>query len=220
VHQNNLGALYEMSYLIIAIAVGLLLWGLFLLLTSSRGEETEAFDGGPWDLTDETLHGNEVRVKEEFALLNVLIAKVNAMVSFIGRNVVDDARVEVLRSSWKGRVYRLDPNSTKEAAVTLDKTEIRMCLRDKETGRLHTANEAMFVLVHELAHLVTVTVGHTNEFWNNMRWLLKFAESAVDDRGIPVYVDQDFENNPVTYCGHSITGSPLTCVKNNLCAYH
>ena len=30
----------------------------------------------------------------------------------------------------------------------------------------------MFVTLHELAHVMTVSVGHTEEFWTNFKFLL------------------------------------------------
>ena len=33
----------------------------------------------------------------------------------------------------------------------------------------------MFVAIHELAHVMTKSVGHTEEFWTNMKFLLKIA---------------------------------------------
>ena len=64
-------------------------------------------------------------------------------------------------------------------------------------------NTMMFVAIHELAHLMTKSIGHTPEFWNNMKYLLK---KAID---INLYVKQDFSKKPVNYCGTKITNSPL-----------
>ena len=64
-------------------------------------------------------------------------------------------------------------------------------------------NTMMFVAIHELAHIMTKSVGHTPEFWDNMRFLL---EEAIK---INIYKKQDFSRNPVEYCGTQITDSPL-----------
>ena len=61
----------------------------------------------------------------------------------------------------------------------------------------------MFVAIHELAHLMTKSIGHTAEFWDNMRFLLK------EGIKIGVYVKQDFNKSPVEYCGTQITDTPL-----------
>ena len=61
----------------------------------------------------------------------------------------------------------------------------------------------MFVALHELAHIMTKSIGHTEEFWNNFRYLLKKAIK------LGLYNDVNFEKNPVDYCGTKITNSPL-----------
>ena len=61
----------------------------------------------------------------------------------------------------------------------------------------------MFVAIHELAHLMTKSIGHTPEFWDNMRFLLK--------KGIElnVYKKHDYNKVPKDYCGTQITSTPL-----------
>ena len=61
----------------------------------------------------------------------------------------------------------------------------------------------MFVAIHELAHVITKSVGHTSEFWNNMKFILKKAIK------LKVYKQHDYRNNPISYCGVEITDSPL-----------
>ena len=61
----------------------------------------------------------------------------------------------------------------------------------------------MFVVLHEYAHLASVSIGHTQEFWDNFRWIL---EEAIN---IGIYVKQDFNKKNVEYCGMDITSSPL-----------
>ena len=61
----------------------------------------------------------------------------------------------------------------------------------------------MFVAIHELAHLMTKSIGHTTEFWDNMRFLLKKGIK------IGVYKNHDYNNVPVEYCGTKITDTPL-----------
>ena len=61
----------------------------------------------------------------------------------------------------------------------------------------------MFVAIHELAHLMTKEVGHTKNFWDNMKFLLV---KAID---IDIYKKQDFNSVPKEYCGTTITDTPL-----------
>jgi predicted metal-dependent hydrolase len=61
----------------------------------------------------------------------------------------------------------------------------------------------MFVVLHEIAHLMTTTVGHTPEFWANFRRILKDAVAAG------IYQETNYARNPVRYCGMTITDTPL-----------
>jgi hypothetical protein len=82
--------------------------------------------------------------------------------------------------------------------------KVHLCLRQREGPNETLVNEniMVFVSLHEMAHVITPTVGHGPDFWNNFAWLLKQAE----ERGIYHY--QDFKAHPVAYCGLNITDSP------------
>jgi hypothetical protein len=114
----------------------------------------------------------------------------------------DDERVANLKINFK-------PNRLKEGVETPGYTsysinkgeQIVLCLRNND--KLVDINTMMFVVLHEYAHLASVSIGHTQEFWDNFRWIL---EEAIN---IGIYVKQDFNKKSVEYCGMDITSSPL-----------
>ena len=62
----------------------------------------------------------------------------------------------------------------------------------------------MFVAIHELAHLMSKSIGHTAEFWDNMRFLLEKGISTG------LYNHIDFGKHPEDYfVGIKITDTPL-----------
>ena len=82
--------------------------------------------------------------------------------------------------------------------------KIVFCIRTKDANeKLIKFNTIMFVAIHELAHVMTLSIGHTDEFWNNMKYLLKHAIKHG------IYRKQDFKKKPEKYCGTIITDSPL-----------
>ena len=82
--------------------------------------------------------------------------------------------------------------------------KIVFCIRAKrQSNKLMDINTMMFVAIHELAHLMSKSIGHTSEFWDNMKFLLEIAVQ------LGIYKKQDFNNNPVDYCGMKITDTPL-----------
>jgi hypothetical protein len=81
--------------------------------------------------------------------------------------------------------------------------KVFMCLRQRnEKEELVQENIILFVALHEMSHVGTVSVGHTPEFWNNFAWLLKQAEATK------IYEFTNFAAHPVEYCGVHITDSP------------
>jgi predicted metal-dependent hydrolase len=49
------------------------------------------------------------------------------------------------------------------------------CLRDAKTKQLHDKNILMYVCIHELAHLATVSIDHDDAFWKNNDFILDYA---------------------------------------------
>ena len=89
-------------------------------------------------------------------------------------------------------------------SFTLNKGEkIHVCLRQKNSSQdLVDVNILTFVTLHEVGHIGTREIGHTPLFWNNFAWILKQAEE------IGIYEFQNFAEQPVPYCGISITDQP------------
>ena len=80
-----------------------------------------------------------------------------------------------------------------------------LCLRDKEdppSYPLIEINTIMFVVLHELSHLMTESTGHTAEFWANFKRVLHDAVR------LGIYEQKNYSRNPVDYCGMEITDSP------------
>ena len=53
--------------------------------------------------------------------------------------------------------------------------KIVFCLRQKSgpnKDELVDLNTMMFVAIHEMGHLMSESVGHTQEFWKNMKYLI------------------------------------------------
>lgn len=107
---------------------------------------------------------------------------------------------------------RFDPEQVSEGdydnrytTYTLNKGEkIVFCLRSRDgSERIHRENLLMFVSIHELAHIMTKSHGHTDEFKDNFKFLLEEAVAAG------IYRPEDFRRNPETYCGIQVTNTPL-----------
>lgn len=82
--------------------------------------------------------------------------------------------------------------------------KIVFCIRQKdEEESLVDENTMTFVSIHELAHIMTKSVGHTSEFWDNFKRLLK---EAIDNN---LYNHEDYSKEPKDYCGIKVSDTPL-----------
>jgi predicted metal-dependent hydrolase len=91
---------------------------------------------------------------------------------------------------------------SKYTSYSVNKGEqISLCIRHSDNTFIDD-NTVIFVLLHELAHIMTTSVGHTKEFWDNMKYLLEQGEI------LGIYKPVDYSENPVNYCGMIINSSP------------
>jgi len=97
--------------------------------------------------------------------------------------------------------------SSKDTSYSENKGQkIVVCLRDKTRAPeypLIEENTVMFVMLHEMAHLMTETIGHTQEFWSNFKRLLHDAVK------IGIYTSVNYAQKPTPYCGMQITDNPI-----------
>ena len=112
----------------------------------------------------------------------------------------------------KRLLYKFNPNnivetgkSSKYTSYSINKGEkVVLCLRSRDgKEELIDKNTLMFVSLHELAHIMTKSIGHTDEFWNNFKYLLKDAIK------MNIYVGVDYNRNPKKYCGITVSDTPL-----------
>lgn len=147
--------------------------------------------------------------RDEQDLESRLIARTAVLLDHLKRNHPDDPRTRRLERRWRRKIHEI-PHSGGQAGKTIDKSIVYICLRDAN-GNLHDENTAFFVLIHELAHVCTPSVGHGPDFWNNMRFLLDNAIAAGS------YEYEDYAIEPKSFCGQAISGNPYKCVINKQC---
>lgn len=81
---------------------------------------------------------------------------------------------------------------------------IILCIRQNdEKGTFVDKNVAMYVTIHELAHLATESIGHEPDFWANFKFIL---QEAVN---IGLYTKVDFAKNPQPFCGIKVSSSVI-----------
>ena len=79
--------------------------------------------------------------------------------------------------------------------------ELVICLKSKKTGKIHDINLIMYVVLHEIAHIMCPVYGHGSLFVKIFKYI---TEESVK---LGIYKKIDFEHNPTEYCGMTINSS-------------
>lgn len=157
-----------------------------------------------------TIDGNKYcvrdrqNVKKAADLLATVTNKCKELVKYVGEKYPEDPDVERLVKNFNPqKITETLPNSELTAYSENKGEKIAFCLsKTKESTTLIDVNTLTFVAIHELSHLMTKSVGHKQEFWQNFKFLLENAKAAN------IYVPVDYKKKPQNYCGMTITDSP------------
>ena len=98
-------------------------------------------------------------------------------------------------------IYENDPKSDLTSFSVNKGEEIALCLKSKKTGSIHNINLMMYVTIHEMAHIACPEIGHGDLFKKIFKFL---CEHGII---IGVYKYDDYENNPIEYCGMMLSSS-------------
>ena len=159
--------------------------------------------------------GKSYNVKKNFYNIKTA-ADILARLNKINITIISHLRNKFKGSTWEDGVDFLKDNyndgiieehiplTTKNTSYVLNKgDEMKICLRDKKTGKIHNFNSLVFVNLHELSHMLDKNYGHNPSFWTSFRLIL--CEAVA----LGIYKPVDYSKNPVYYCGIKITSSPL-----------
>jgi hypothetical protein len=143
--------------------------------------------------------------KEAADMLATIRSNMLKLVNYLKENFISDERVQLLVNRFNPDVIQESLPNSSQTSYSLDKgRKIVFCLRSKDDKQEFVdMNTMMFVAIHEMAHVMTKDIGHTENFWDNMRFLLK--------KGIKsgVYTKVDYSKNPIKYCGLTISSTVL-----------
>jgi predicted metal-dependent hydrolase len=144
--------------------------------------------------------------KKNSKTINFLKKKTRKLIIRLKRSEFKDKKeVKRLINNWSGVIRQLKVKYKSESiAYSVNKGErIHICLTDPNTGELiKDKNTMFFVLLHELAHVMTKEYSHNQNFWNNFRFLLRFSIKE----GMYRYVN--YSEQAVTFCGKYINHNP------------
>ena len=157
--------------------------------------------------------GNKYCVREtaKLELVADLLAKITKnmkdLVTHMGETYPERKNVQRLVKNFNPKkIYETLPTSEYTAYSENKGEKLAFCTTTTKKGnKLIDENTLTFVAIHELSHLATKSVGHTDEFWSNFKFLLKEAKKEK------IYNPIDYKKNPQKYCGIEVTDNPISC---------
>jgi hypothetical protein len=146
------------------------------------------------------------RLKLELAadLLASVTGKCKNMVEYMKKTHPNDERTKRLDEGFNPKKINETLPTSELTAYSENKGEkLAFCLNTTKNGdKLIDIETLTFVALHELSHIMTKSVGHKQDFWQNFKFLLQNAKAAG------IYDPVDYKKNPKNYCGMKINDNP------------
>ena len=134
----------------------------------------------------------------------------NKLVNHLSKKYPENDNVQRLINGYNPKkIYETLPTSEFTAYSENKGEKLAFCLDTEKNskGRLIDMNTLMYVALHEVSHIATKSVGHTDEFWSNFKFMITEAKA------INIYNPIDYKKDPARYCGMNITDNPYYDVK-------
>ena len=156
------------------------------------------------------LNNKKYGIQEEFnkneEAVEILADLHNNMTNFIkdlhAKNPNDERIVRLSKGFLRADIEEA-PNDD-GSSYTINKGDlVALCIRHKKEGHpFHDNNTLLFVIIHEMSHIASISEGHNSEFITNFKWLLQEAKA------LGYYEPINYKTSPMTYCGVKVTNNP------------
>lgn len=152
-----------------------------------------------YQVRDSENDNNDKKAANRLATIN---KEINRLVNYMKKNETPDKEsADRLFNRWSKCELKETLEGDSSVAFTINKgSSIHMCVRNEDS--MEDYNTGMFVILHELAHIMSVTEHHTDEFKHNFSKLIEIATK------LGVYRPIDYTKNPQQYCGTTISTVP------------
>lgn len=193
----------DVSYSMVVISIIILLFVIISILISSN----ELFIEYKTAKTNNKKYG----IQEIFSNTDVaveLLAKLHInmsnFVKDLEKKYTNDKKIKRLVYGFNRVQIEEAPNENDSTSYTINKGDLMaLCIRQKTTDHpLHDYNTLLFVIIHEMAHIMSISEGHNSEFIENFRFLLKEATN------LGYYTPINYRESPIEYCGMKVTNNP------------
>ena len=138
-------------------------------------------------------------------LLANVTEKCKKLVQYMDKHHHDEDRVQRLVAGYNPqKIVETLPTSEYTAYSENKGEKLAFCLNKSKHDNDNLIDEStlMFVAIHELSHIMTKSIGHKSEFWENFKYLLENAKTAG------LHNPVDYKKDKREYCGMSIHDNP------------
>jgi hypothetical protein len=144
------------------------------------------------------------KLKSAANLLATVTQKMKDMVTYMKKTHPDDPRtIRLVEGFNPKKISETLPTSELTAFSENKGEKVAFCLNTTKNGdTLIDINTLTFVALHELSHIMTESIGHKQDFWQNFKFLLQNAKASG------IYNPVDYKKNPKEYCGMTINDNP------------
>jgi predicted metal-dependent hydrolase len=146
------------------------------------------------------------KLKEASNLLAQVAEKLETLIRNMKRDLPDDEMVRRIATKFNSnKIKEVLPTSEYTAYSENKGEKLALCLneiKEDANSNLIDGNTLMYVAMHEVAHIGTVSIGHNDEFWKNFKTLIQYATKYN------LYQPVDYKNNNKMYCGLNLTDNP------------
>jgi len=157
------------------------------------------------------VNGNKYCVRDRSKLelaadkLAIVNDKLNFLVKYLKEKYPEKECVKILLKNYNPQKLSETLPTSEYTAYSENKGEkLAFCLDTEKDnkGKLIDDNTLMYVALHELSHVASKSIGHTDEFWSNFKFFIIEAEK------INIYEPINYKKKPARYCGINITDNP------------
>ncbi len=190
-----------------SISIGLFILFLFLFyfVIDDGIYHVSEYDNIPYIIRNR----DSPKIKNESAnYLAIINHSINFLVNYMKEfKLPDQITADRLYNRWSLCRLRETSSYDNSVAFTINKgIEMRITIRNN--GKFENPNTVIFVILHELAHLMSVSYGHNEEFKKNFYFITNLASI------LGIYTPIDYTLQPETYSGIEINTTPCS---NGLC---
>ena len=140
--------------------------------------------------------------KERRDMFTELLIDINRIIKWCEENQYPTLKNStLLKQNWE-KVGVNETSYLDHVAYVIDKNKkFYLCISTPD-GSAEDKNTMRYVVFHELAHMMSTSYGHNQEFFDHFLAILRVGVH------LGIYAPVNYTKNPVMYCGTKITNSP------------